>query len=72
MKGNSANEECVGQCLTAAEQSVQWIGGILRDLPAFFWLRAFSALRHYPSPLANHYRQPLGRAFYLLNQAFVV
>jgi hypothetical protein len=29
---------------------VQWIGGILRDLQAFLWLRAFSALRHRPRP----------------------
>ena len=28
----------------------QWIGGILRYLQAFFWLRAFSALKHFPSP----------------------
>jgi hypothetical protein len=28
--------------------------GILRDLEAFFWLRAFSALKHFPSPPANH------------------
>jgi len=34
----------------AAEQSVQWIGGILRDLQAFFWLQVFPALRLYPSP----------------------
>ncbi|MCZ2247135.1 MAG: hypothetical protein LC111_00040 [Bacteroidia bacterium] len=39
---------------TAVEQSVQWIGGILRDLQAFFWLWAFSALKHLPSPPANH------------------
>jgi hypothetical protein len=24
-----------------AQQSVQWIGGILRDLQAFFWLWVF-------------------------------
>jgi len=41
-------------CQRAAEQSVQWIGGILRDLQAFFWLRVFPALRHFPSPPANH------------------
>jgi hypothetical protein len=35
---------------------VQWIGGILRDLQAFFWLRVFPALKHFPSPPANHYR----------------
>ncbi len=40
--------------LKAAEQSVQRIGGILRDLPTFFWLRAFPALKHFPSPPANH------------------
>jgi len=28
--------------------------GILRDLQAFFWLRVFPALRHFPSPPANH------------------
>jgi hypothetical protein len=39
---------------SSAQQSVQWIGGILRDLQAFFWLRAFSALKHFPSPPANH------------------
>jgi hypothetical protein len=33
---------------------VQWIGGILRDLQALFWLRAFAALWHYPRPPANH------------------
>ncbi|MCI0616980.1 hypothetical protein L0244_28730 [bacterium] len=38
----------------ASQQSVQWIGGILRDLQAFFWLRAFPALKHFPSPPANH------------------
>jgi hypothetical protein len=38
----------------ASQQSVQWIGGILRDLQAFFWLRAFPALRHFSSPPANH------------------
>jgi hypothetical protein len=37
-----------------AQHSVQWIGGILRDLQAFFWLRVFPALRHYPRPPANH------------------
>ena len=38
----------------ATQQSVQWIGGILRDLQALFWLRVFPALRHYPSLPANH------------------
>jgi hypothetical protein len=40
--------------MKAAQHSVQWIGGILRDLQAFFWLRVFPALRHYLSPPANH------------------
>jgi hypothetical protein len=39
----------------AAEQSVQWIGGILRDLQAFFWIRVFPALRALSKPA----RQPL-------------
>jgi len=33
----------------AAQHSVQWIGGILRDLQAFFPLRVFPALKHFPS-----------------------
>jgi hypothetical protein len=32
---------------------VQWTLGILRLREAFFWLRVFSALKHYPSPPAN-------------------
>jgi hypothetical protein len=43
-----------------AQKSVQWICGILRDLQAFFWLRVFSALGHFPSPPANLERKPLG------------
>jgi hypothetical protein len=46
--------------LNTAEHSVQWIGGILCDLQAFFRLRVFSALKHFPSPPANHKRKPLG------------
>jgi hypothetical protein len=41
-------------CITAAQQSVQWMVGILRGLQAFFWLWVFSALRHYPSPPHHH------------------
>jgi hypothetical protein len=33
-----------------AQQSVQPTGGILRRFQAFFWLRVFPALRHFPSP----------------------
>jgi len=40
--------------IKVAQQSVQWIGGIRRHFQAFFWLRAFSALKHFPSPPANH------------------
>lgn len=40
--------------LIAAQQSVQWIGVILRDLQAVFWLRVFPTLKHFPSPPANH------------------
>jgi hypothetical protein len=29
--------------------------GILRDLQAFFWLRAFPALKHYPRPPTRRY-----------------
>jgi hypothetical protein len=36
------------------QQSVQWICGSLRGLQAFFWLRVFSALKHFPSPPTNH------------------
>jgi len=38
---------------TVAQQSVQRIFGSLRDLQAFFWLRVFSALRHFPNPPAK-------------------
>jgi len=40
--------------MSAAQQSVQWMVGILRDLQAFFWLQVFPALRHYPSPPHHH------------------
>jgi hypothetical protein len=39
---------------TATQQSVQWMVGILRDLQAFFWLRVFPALKHFPSPPASN------------------
>jgi len=35
---------------THAQQSVQRIFGSLRLRETFFWLRVFSALRHFPSP----------------------
>ena len=39
---------------TGRTQSVQWMVGILRLRQAFFWLRVFPALRHYPSPPHHH------------------
>lgn len=39
---------------------MQWIGGILRDLQAIFWLQAFSARKHFPKPPANQSRKPFG------------
>jgi len=42
-----------GKIQNAAEQSVQWICGILRGLQAFFWLRVFPALKHFPGPPAS-------------------
>ena len=43
----SVSESCVHR---AAEQSVHWTLGILRDLQAFFWLRVLSALKQNPRP----------------------
>jgi len=36
--------------MNAAQQSVHWTLGILRDLQAFFWLRVFSAPKQSPRP----------------------
>jgi hypothetical protein len=39
---------CTG--LVAAEQSVQWVVGILPHFQAFFWLWVFSTLEANPCP----------------------
>lgn len=44
----------------AAEQSVHWIGGILRDLQTFFWLRVFSTSQIFVSPARQPVTQTVG------------
>jgi hypothetical protein len=46
--------------IKAAEQSVQWIGGILRRFRAFFWLRAFSCSRSESRPAHQRLTQTVG------------
>jgi len=44
----------------AAQQSVHWTLGILRDFRAFFWLRVFSAPEQNPRPPQRH--SPQGKS----------
>ena len=50
------DKKSISASMKAAEQSVHWTLGILRDLQAFFWLRVFSAPKQSPRPPQRQYR----------------
>jgi hypothetical protein len=46
---------------TVAQQSVQWMVGILRDLQAFFWLWVFPTSQTLSMPAHTRVTQTVGR-----------